>query len=320
MKNFTRRTLAMAAFGLTAALTLPMTAHAQAYPEKAVQITVPFGVGGGTDTFVRTIQPFVEKQLGVDLVVLNVPGAGSVTGSRSVISKDPDGYSVLVNHATLLTNMAVGKADFDVSSYALAASTTSIPLVVAVPASSLANSLDELKGLLMGGDPVIAGVNIGAVNHFALLMLEAELGAGKFRYVQTGGGAKTIAALLGEQIAVGVLSGAEAKPLLEAGEVKVIAALSSDRIPYLADVATAAEQGADVDFSIEHSWYFPKDTPTDAISAFSAALEKAIGDPELQAILDERGITSTYYGPDAAPARVAATLAQLKSAAELVEK
>ncbi|MCR9237078.1 MAG: tripartite tricarboxylate transporter substrate binding protein [Alphaproteobacteria bacterium] len=319
MKNFTRRTLTMAALGLTAALALPMAGHAQAYPEKAVQITVPFGAGGGTDTFVRTIQPFVEKQLGADLVVLNVPGAGSVTGSRGVISKDPDGYSVLVNHATLLTNMAVGKADFDVSSYELAASTTSIPLVVAVPASSAANSLDELKALLSGADPVIAGVNIGAVNHFAMLMLEAELGAGKFRYVQTGGGAKTIAALLGEQIAIGVLSGAEAKPLLEAGEVKVIAALSGDRIPYLADVATAAEQGADVDFSIEHSWYFPKDTPADAIAAFSTALEKAIGDAELQAILDERGITPTYFGPEAAPARVAATLAQLKSAADLIE-
>lgn len=319
MKNFTRRTLTMAALGLTAALALPMAGHAQAYPEKAVQITVPFGAGGGTDTFVRTIQPFVEKQLGADLVVLNVPGAGSVTGSRGVISKDPDGYSVLVNHATLLTNMAVGKADFDVSSYELAASTTSIPLVVAVPASSAANSLDELKALLSGADPVIAGVNIGAVNHFAMLMLEAELDAGKFRYVQTGGGAKTIAALLGEQIAVGVLSGAEAKPLLEAGEVKVIAALSGDRIPYLADVATAAEQGADVDFSIEHSWYFPKDTPADAIAAFSTALEKAIGDAELQAILDERGITPTYFGPEAAPARVAATLAQLKSAADLIE-
>lgn len=319
MKNFTRRTLTMAALGLTAALALPMAGHAQAYPEKAVQITVPFGAGGGTDTFVRTIQPFVEKQLGADLVVLNVPGAGSVTGSRGVISKDPDGYSVLVNHATLLTNMAIGKADFDVSSFELAASTTSIPLVVAVPASSAANSLDELKALLSGGDPVIAGVNIGAVNHFAMLMLEAELDAGKFRYVQTGGGAKTIAALLGDQIAVGVLSGAEAKPLLEAGEVKVIAALSGDRIPYLADVATAAEQGADVDFSIEHSWYFPKGTPADAIAAFSAALEKAIGDAELQAILDERGITPTYYGPDAAPARVAATLAQLKSAADLIE-
>lgn len=319
MKNFTRRTLTMAALGLTAALALPKAGHAQAYPEKAVQITVPFGAGGGTDTFVRTIQPFVEKQLGADLVVLNVPGAGSVTGSRGVIGKDPDGYSVLVNHATLLTNMAIGKADFDVSSFELAASTTSIPLVVAVPASSAANSLDELKALLSGGDPVIAGVNIGAVNHFAMLMLESELGAGKFRYVQTGGGAKTIAALLGEQIAVGVLSGAEAKPLLEAGEVKVIAALSGDRIPYLADVATAAEQGADVDFSIEHSWYFPKGTPADAIAAFSAALEKAIGDAELQAILDERGITPTYYGPDAAPARVAATLAQLKSAADLIE-
>lgn len=319
MTILTRCTLTKAAIGLTIALAVPLSGFASDYPEKPVQVTVPFGPGGGTDTFVRTIQPFVEKQLGTDLVVLNVPGAGSITGSRGVIGNDADGYSVLVNHATLLTNMAVGKADFDVSSFEIAASTTSIPLVVAVPASSDISTLEQLKKSLSGDSPVIAGVNIGAVNHFAMLMLEAELGSGSFRYVQTGGGAKTIAALLGDQIAVGVLSGSEAKPLQEAGEVKIIAALSTDRIPYLPDAKTAAEQGANVDFSIEHSWYFPKGTPADSIASFAGALERAIADPELQAVLKERGITATFFGPEAATARVGGTLEQLKSAAALIQ-
>lgn len=320
MTLFNRSSIVKASACLLVAIALPLTAHAEDYPTKPVQLTVPFGPGGGSDTLVRTMQPFIEKELGTDLVVLNAPGAGSITGSRTVIGKDGDGYSALINHATLLTNMAVGKADFSLDDFDIAASTTSIPLVLAVPAKSDVNDLEGLKSLLGADGPVIAGVNIGAVNHFAMLMLEAQLDAGKFRYVQTGGGAKTIAALLGDQIAAGVLSGSEAKPLLEAGEVKVIAAFSADRIAYLADVPTAAEQGADVDFSIEHSWYFPKGTPAETMATFAAALERVIADPELQAAFTERGITPTFYGPDAASKRVSETLATLISAAELIEK
>ena len=305
---------------LAMAIALPLAVQAEDYPTKPVQVTVPFGPGGGTDTLVRTMQPFIEQELGTDLVVLNAAGAGSITGSRSVIGKEADGYSVLVNHATLLTNIAVGKADFDLSDFDVAASTTSIPLVLVVPANSDIHDLEGLKSSLAGDDPVIAGVNIGAVNHFAMLMLEAQMNAGKFRYVQTGGGADTIAALLGDHIAAGVISGSEAKPLLEAGEVKVIAAMSAERIPYLPDVPTALEQGAAVDFSIEHSWYFPMGTPAETSATFAAALERVIADPKLQAALDERGITPTYYGPEAASERVAETLETLTSAAALIEK
>lgn len=308
------------ACGLILAAAVPSAALAQEYPEKPVQLTVPFGAGGGTDTLVRTMQPFIEKELGGDLVILNAPGAGSITGSRGVIGKAADGYSVLANHVTLLTNMAVGKADFTLDDFVIAASATSTPLVVAVPASSEVSDLEGLKATLQGETPVIAGVNIGAVNHFAMLMLESQLGSGKFRYVQTGGGAKTIAALLGSQIAVGVLSGSEAKPLAEAGEVKVIAALSEERIPYLADTQTAAEQGFDVDFSIEHTWYFPKGTDGEIVSKFAGAIERAVANADLQAELEKRGITPTYFGPETASARVGKTLDTLKSAAALIEK
>lgn len=320
MKLIRKRSLLKLTQGLIAAIAIPVAAFAQGYPDKPVQLTVPFGAGGGTDTLMRTMQPYIERELAADLVVLNAPGAGSITGSRSVVGKSTDGYAALVNHVTLLTNMAVGKADFGLDDFVIAASATSTPLVVVVPANSEVSDLDGLKAALQGDGPVIAGVNIGAVNHFAMLMLDDQLDAGGFRYVQTGGGAKTVAALLGSQIAVGVLSGAEAMPLHEAGEVQVIAALSADRIPYLADVPTAVEQGADIDFSIEHTWYFPSGTSAEAVATFAAALERALADKDLAAELEGRGITPTYYGPDVAPERVAGMLETLTSAAELIKK
>lgn len=315
MFKLTRQTVQVIATTSLCLLGMSLGASAQGYPSQPVKVTVPFGAGGGTDTLVRTMSAYIEEVLGAELVVLNKPGAGSITGSRAALSEEPDGYNVLINHATLLTNMAVGKADFGLDAFTVSATTTAIPLVVVVPGSSEISSLDNLKEVLRGDHPVIAGVNIGAVNHFAMLMLEKELNSGKFRYVQTGGGAKTTAALLGDQISVGVLTGAEAKPLVEANEVKVIAALQDERIDFLNQTPTAKEQGADVALTVEHTWYFPTGTPREAVTKFAMALEEALANPELKSELENRGMSTVYFGGDVAAMRVGETLDRLVAVA-----
>lgn len=277
-------------------------AVAQDYPSEPIRIVVPAGAGGGTDVLVRTLQPHLEESLGGSIVVVNVPGSGSVGGSRRVYEADPDGYTVLANHVTLLTAMALGKADFKITDFELAATAVEIPLVVVVPSSSPYTNLDELMEAARGDDPVIAGVNLGAVNHFSMLMIEAQAEGAAFRYVQTGGGAATTAALLGEQIAVGVLAGSEALPITESGEVRVIAALGGDRIPYFPDVETATEQGYPMNMGVEYMWLMPAGTPADRVAAFSAALGEAMANAEITATLEERGMIPSFQtGEEAAP-------------------
>lgn len=279
--------LALAAYGTAAS--------AEDYPSKPIEIVVPAGAGGGTDVLVRTLQPEIEKALNGTIVVLNVPGSGSVGGSRRVVEAEPDGYTVLANHVTLLTAMALGKADFKYTDYALAATAVAIPLVVVVPASSDVENVDQLMAKAKsGGDPVIAGVNLGAVNHFSMLMLQAKGDGAKFRFVQTGGGAATTAALLGEHIAVGVLAGSEALPIVESGDVRVIAALGSERISYFPDVPTAQEQGYDVDMGVEYFWFMPAGTPEDRVEAFGAALKTALEQPEIAKTLSDRGMIPSF--------------------------
>jgi len=268
---------------------------AQDYPTEPVRIVVPAAAGGGTDVLVRTLQPHLEEALDWTIVVVNVPGSGSVGGSRRVVEAEPDGYTVLANHVTLLTAMALGKADFRIDDYELAATAVEIPLVSVVPASSDIENLDELWAAASGGsDPVIAGVNLGAVNHFSMLMIESCADNAGFRYVQTGGGAATTSALLGEHIDVGVLAGSEALPIVESGDVRVIAALGGDRISYLPDVPTAAEQGCEMNMGVEYMWLMPEGTPEARVGAFADALETALANEELTATLRERGMVPSY--------------------------
>lgn len=310
---------AMAALGAAVALA-GQPVLAQDYPSEPIRVIVPAGAGGGTDVLVRTLQPYLEEELGGTIVVVNVPGSGSVGGSRRAYEADPDGYTVLANHVTLLTAMALGKADFQITDFEMAALSVEIPLVSVVPSSSEVTNLDELMESTKGSEPVIAGVNLGAVNHFSMLMLQAAASNDpEFRYVQTGGGAATTAALLGEHINVGVLAGSEALPITESGEVRVIAALGGDRISYFPDVPTAIEQGYDVNMGVEYIWLMPGGTPQDRVDAFGAALQTVMGNPEVVATLEERGMIPSFQTGAEAADEITALNATLQSVAATLE-
>mgnify|MGYP000070411605 CR=1 FL=1 len=282
-------------------------ATAQTWPSQPIQVVVPAAAGGGTDILVRTMQANLQESLGGTVVVINVPGAGSVSGSRRVVDADPDGHTVLINHVTLLTAMALGRADFSHTDFEVAATAVEIPLVVVAPSDSPFNSLDDL--MAAARDPartVIAGVNIGAVNHFTIRMLQSQVDGAEFRYVQTGGGAETTAALLGRQIAVGVLAGSEARPIVESGDVKVLASMGAERVPYFADVPTAEEQGFDVRMGLEFFWLMPAGTPQDRVEAFGAAVEAAVADPGIVEALQRMGMEPSFTSGAESAAQIAA--------------
>jgi tripartite-type tricarboxylate transporter receptor subunit TctC len=83
-----------------------------AFPEKDITFVIPFSPGGGFDTYVRLIAPFVEKHLPnkVHVIVKNVPGAGGRKGLTDVYRDKPDGYNiVIVNVPGAMVPPLVGK-------------------------------------------------------------------------------------------------------------------------------------------------------------------------------------------------------------------
>src|SRR5665811_1668378 len=63
---------------------------------KDIRWIVPFSPGGGFDTYARTVSRFLPKYLPNEpnVIVENIPGGGSVTGTRELTMSDPDGYTV----------------------------------------------------------------------------------------------------------------------------------------------------------------------------------------------------------------------------------
>ncbi len=90
--------------GMTAAAAMATPALAD-YPERAIELTIPAGAGGGTDTSARKLAILLEEALGQSIAVLNVGGGGGSVGASQFMQANPDGYSLFATWNSPLTTV-----------------------------------------------------------------------------------------------------------------------------------------------------------------------------------------------------------------------
>ena len=124
----------------------PSEVQLGSYPRKPVKVVVPFGAGGGSDTFTRIIQKAVAGTdlISEPLVVINVPGAGGSIGSRKVKNARPDGYTILQIHEGMLTNKYSGNSNFGPEAFSPIIGTGQMSHVIAVSKDSPFQTLTDL--------------------------------------------------------------------------------------------------------------------------------------------------------------------------------
>jgi len=121
---------------------------AQSYPSKPIKLVVPFGPGGPTDVAARVVSQVVQSGLGQSVVIENRPGAGGATGTKSVASADPDGYTMLIGTSATLgvVPALVKNPGYDpIKSFAPVAKISDSTTILIVPPDFPANSIKELS-------------------------------------------------------------------------------------------------------------------------------------------------------------------------------
>lgn len=291
--KFTRSLLSIAAastMGVAAT-----SAHAdEAWPSQPLEVVVPYSAGGGSDAMVRLFQRAADEGglLDVPFVVKNVGGAGGRTGSRQAMEAEADGYHFLSNHLTLMTGEATGVADFGYRDFEPVAATGAVCMVVAVPAESDHQTLEDLLNAATE-EQIVYGANLGALNHMAGVALQNTHEGAKFRFVQIGGDTENLVALMGGVTQAGGMSTAQYRSS-EGSDVRGLAVLSEERDPTIPDLPTAREQGFDTDFCFEYWWFAPKGTPQAAIDGMADFLESAMGTPLVQDALEARSMRPIF--------------------------
>lgn len=287
------------------ALSFALTSGAQAeWPEKPIKLVVPYAAGGTTDLTARALQQAVNEQklLSEPITVVNIGGHFSM-GLRQVKDAEPDGYTFTIVHVALLTGQASGMLDFGYRDFLPVARMGSFCEVALVSDKLKANSVKELLDEAAAKpDTLVAGVNLGALNHTFMLMLQDQKPGAKFRFVQTGGDSKSYAALAGGHTDAGAVAagsaisytrGANGEKNPNSG-IKVLAYSGSKRNPGLPEVPTLKELGYDMEFCIDMWFFAPKNTPQTAIDGFAQAVNKSLEAESVQKYFKSKAMEGSF--------------------------
>jgi len=280
---------------------LSSTAQAQAFPSKPIRILVGFAPGGAMDIVARAVGQKVSESVGQPVIVDNKPGAGSNIAIRALIESAPDGYTVMLVANGLAANPALYQpAPFDperdVVPVALVAR---LPVVIAVNAKSELASLAALVEAAKArpGTVLYASPGNGSTPHLAVELFARAAGI-ELQHVPYKGGAPAISDVLGGQLPLVAVNAVEVLPHVKAGRLRVLAALSAERVPTLPDTPTIAESGyRGFEASVWHAFVAPRGTPPAVVEKMSAEVRKALASPDVKERLAGLGAEVSPSGP-----------------------
>jgi tripartite-type tricarboxylate transporter receptor subunit TctC len=289
---------------------LPSLALAQSYPERPITIVVPFSAGGPTDTVTRLVAEAMSKDLGQQIVVENVTGAGGTLGAGRVAKAAPDGYTLLLHHIGMATSATLYRklAYKPLEDFEYIGLVTEVPMVIVGRKDLEPNDLKSLIDYLKANKDKVtyAHAGVGAASHLCgmLLMSKIETPLTTVPYKGTG---PALTDLIGGQVDLLCDQTSNTTNQIKSGEIKAYATTSGERLPTLPDVPTAKEQGVDIEVAVWHGLYAPKGTPKAIIDRLAAALQKALQDETVKSRFASLG-TAPVPQDQAQPAALEAKL------------
>jgi len=282
-------------YGLALALLLALTgtASAQDFPSRPMTMIIPFAAGGPTDVLGRVIAQRMGEILKQNVIVENVGGAGGMTGSKRVAEAKPDGYTFGIGtvgtHAqnqSLYARPAYN-ASTDFTPVALIAE---VPIVLItrkdLPVSNLKEFVEYAK---KNQDKMSFGsAGAGSATHLGCVVLNTAMGT-KITHVPYRGTGPAMTDLQGGRIDFLCEIMSTAKPQIDSGSVKAIALLTKQRSPALPNVATATEQGLDVQAYTWNALFLPKGAPDAVVKKLNEAALAAMHTPAVKDKLQNLG-------------------------------
>ena len=288
------------------------TADPEDYPSRAIELVVGSSAGGSTDLLARAlataVAPAIEERVGV----VNLPGANGALAAEDVLTRTPDGHTLMLAPASLFTITPLFVSAEEAMSLDDLQIITGVgreDYVLVTNKSSGFTSIDDLAAAGRNINYATAGVGTGGQLSQALLF--SALGV-EATDVPFDGGALAVTALLGNQVDVASVSLLEASQYLESGDFVPLAVFGEERSQFFPDVATAVEQGYDVVVTQSRFVVAPLDVPEDIVDEILAAFTAAFDDSDYQAFVE-----SSFIAPDQTDAEE--TAANLQAAKERYE-
>jgi len=262
-------------------LVFPATGQEAPYPQKGnVEITVLFPAGSSADITARVLAEGMGRQLGVNVLVVNRPGAGGAIGYKYVASQKPDGYALVWNSNSISTTFHSGQLAFDYKAFDAVARVLVESPLLAVRGDAKWKTLAELiaDARARPGKITVANSGTGSHTHISSVAL-FKAAAAEVSDIPYGAG-QVVPNLLGGHVEATVQLPGALSSHIRSGAVRVLAALIPKRDPALPEVPTAQEQGVNVSLEAWRGIAVPKGTPIGVIAVLEHAIRRTVESAE----------------------------------------
>jgi tripartite-type tricarboxylate transporter receptor subunit TctC len=281
-----RRSVLIAAASAVAALA-PLSAQAQAWPNKPVTLVVPFPPGGGTDAFARPLAAQLTKQLGRQVIIDNRGGAGGTVGASFAAKAAPDGYTFFigaVHHA--IAPSFYPKLDYDIERDLIPMTTIANPpqVIVVSPSRVKAANFGEFLSFARAnpGKLNFGSAGNGTSHHLAGELFK-QMSKTFIVHIPYRGAGPALQDLIAGNVDMMFDGLGSSAAHIRGGRIKALAVASSKRVPAFPDLPTAAEAGLPgYEVSTWYGIWAVKGTPKDLVDRMYDEVVKAINTPELR--------------------------------------
>lgn len=274
------------------------------FPSKDVRLLIPYAAGGNSDLNARKLAEIVDKYNllnGHQLIVTNIQGSATQECFNALMTADPDGYTICLQHNAILTQPAFGNVTFTMEDVEAVCEVMEQPFMIFADADAPYNNTAELVQWCRDnpGEQITMGVpGVGASGQIGIEVYLNQTGirdSMQFVYYGSGGDSLT-GHLSGECILHGGFA-SDGIRYVESGDLKVLAVSGQERNPAIPDVECFGELGFDLDYMTYQGMWATKGTPAAVLEYLAGVFRQAIETEEYEAYCAEQGAYAAYAGP-----------------------
>jgi tripartite-type tricarboxylate transporter receptor subunit TctC len=282
MNRFTRRAALVGASALPFAAAGAARAQAK-FPDRPIRLIIPWAAGGPADVGFRILAQSVSKKLGQQVIVDNKAGASGIMGAIALQEAKPDGYTISQMHMSVLRQPLLNKqlTYNPINDLTYILQITGFVMGVVVRADAPWKTLPELLAYAKANPGKLnwGTLGIGSTQHLAMERVGIAQGGLGWTHAPYRGTADTLRALLGGEIDFASESSGWA-PMVEAGQLRLLAVFTAQRAKRFPDVPTVKELGIDVVIDSPGGLIGPKGMDPAVVAVLAEAFRAAAQEPE----------------------------------------
>ena len=263
------------------------------YPTHPVRLIVPFAPGGSTDSQARIVAEYLGRELGQQVIVVNVGGAGGTLGLNQAAKAAPDGYTFVTATPSLTINPYIQKdIGYDpIKDFEPVALLATSPIVLVVPKDSPIKIVQDLIDMAKAkpGELKYGSAGIGSATHLSTALF-AAMAKVDLVHVPYRGAGPAILDLLAGRMDMQFENAPSVLGQVQSGALRGVAVGSPKRSAMLPELPPIGDTVHGYEAS---SWFgilAPAKTPRAIIDKVNAAANKALADPAVKKQMDSLGV------------------------------